>query len=406
MHFLTLLAMLSLTIDGKLDDLFWKNVPAQQFQGTGGGQVRVVVAGRYLYIAAELPEPSGRVTARSVGHNPAWEDEDLLRIYAGADIGYLDRTVNINPLGAYSLERSGHPVWKSQDVYPYSDERTAPVLGININRFLVASRIEEKKWTVEVAFPLSEVSAPSNDRIFATIERVRALRPGSPQQTWRWPVKGPAERIAVDRSVAWGDAPPAYDPPRLGNQEPPMEVARSAAAPSMDAGWNDAAWKDAPAWRLQLDEPHPRAPRIPTEVKLLHSGKTLSVLARCVEPEQPEARARENDGAIEQDDNFTVYLATSGSMYAQFAVNPLGYLRDAAGFSGGNRISRPREWDSGAAVQVKKGGRGVAGPAGHSAGDGGGHAGRGSLPQRVARAVRAASEWACGEMRVKPACYR
>jgi len=86
MHALAFLALLSLNIDGKLDDLFWKRF-SRDFQGSGGGQVRVVVAGRYLCIAAELPEPTGRVTARSIGHNPAWEDEDLLRIYAGADIG-------------------------------------------------------------------------------------------------------------------------------------------------------------------------------------------------------------------------------------------------------------------------------------------------------------------------------
>ncbi|MFN7924919.1 MAG: acetylxylan esterase [Bryobacteraceae bacterium] len=351
MHALAL-ALVSLIIDGKLDDPFWKKVPAAPFSGAGGGEVRAVVAGRYFYVAASLPEPSGRVTARSIGHNPAWEDEDLLRIYAGADIGYLDRTVNINPLGAYSLERSGHPVWKSLEVFPYSDERTAPVLGININRFLVASRIEEKSWTVEVAFPLSELSAPSNDRIFATIERIRASRPGSPQQVWRWPVKGPAEKIGVDRSVRWGDPPPAFRPPALGNQEPPIEVAKTASLPPLDSGWNDAPWRDTPAWRLQLDEPHPRWPRVPTEVKLLHDGKTLAVFAQCTEPEKLVAQVRENDGAVDQDDNFALYLATSGSMYAQFVVNPLGYLRDAAGFTGGNRISRPREWDSGAAVRA------------------------------------------------------
>ncbi|MCX6625893.1 MAG: hypothetical protein NTY38_33485, partial [Acidobacteria bacterium] len=310
--------------------------------------------GRYLYIAAEFPEPTGRITARSIGHNPAWEDEDLLRIYAGADIGYLDRTVQINPLGAYSLERSGHPVWKSLDVFPYSDERSAPVLGINIDRFLVATRVEERKWTVEVAFPLSELSAPGNNHIFATIERVRAQRPGTPRQVWRWPVKGPAEKIAVDNSVNWGDPPAAFRPPVLGNQQPPLEAGRAGSLPPLDSAWNDPAWRDAPVLRLQLDEPHPRLPRVPTEVKLLHDGKTLAVLARCLEPGKPAAEVRENDGDLERDDSFSLYLATSGSMYAQFVVNALGYLRDAAGFSGGNRISRPREWDSGARIHVSQ----------------------------------------------------
>ncbi len=66
-----------------------------------------MVAGRYLYVAAELPEPSGRISARSFKRNPAWEDEDLIRITCGADIGYSNRVLQVNPLGAYSLEKAG-----------------------------------------------------------------------------------------------------------------------------------------------------------------------------------------------------------------------------------------------------------------------------------------------------------
>src|ERR1035437_4728885 len=98
MYALALFALLALTIDGKLDDPFWKKVPAEQLKPAGGGEVRAVVAGRYLYVAAELPEPTGRITARSFGRNPAWEDEDLIRITAGADIGYTDRVLQVNPL--------------------------------------------------------------------------------------------------------------------------------------------------------------------------------------------------------------------------------------------------------------------------------------------------------------------
>ena len=116
MHAFALFAVLALTIDGKLDDPFWTKHPAQQFQPAGGGEVRAVVAGRYLYVAARLPEPTGRITARSFGRNPAWEEEDLLRVTAGANIGYTDRVLQVNPLGAYSLEKAGHVIWKSLDV--------------------------------------------------------------------------------------------------------------------------------------------------------------------------------------------------------------------------------------------------------------------------------------------------
>ena len=132
-------------------------------------------------MAAELPEPSGRISARSFGRNPAWEDEDLIRITGGADIGYTDRVLQVNPLGAYSLEKAGHVVWSSLAVFPYSDEREAPIVARNIDKYLVATRVEGDRWVAEVAFPLGELSAPTADRIYATIERVRAQRPGSPR---------------------------------------------------------------------------------------------------------------------------------------------------------------------------------------------------------------------------------
>ena len=66
------------------------------------------------------------------------------------------------------------------------------------------------------------------------------------------------------------------------------------------------------------------------------------------------ASARENDGAVNQDDSFQVYLTTSGSSYAQLVVNPLGYLLDSSGMAGGQRLSRAREWDSGTLVSVRR----------------------------------------------------
>jgi dienelactone hydrolase len=347
-----LLALLALTIDGRLSDPFWASIAPQSFADSGGGQIRAVVAGRYLYVAAEFPERSGRLTARSIGRNPAWEDEDMIRITCGADIGYTDRVLQVSPLGAYSLEKAGHVVWSSLDVFPYSDEREAQVVAQNIDRFLVATHVGGDRWSAEVAFPLSELSAPGPDRIYATIERVRAQRPGSPRQVWRWPVRGPAARIPVVASVPWDSPPAEYRSAPLGNQDSPIEVGRVAKLPALDSDWNEKSWRDAPARKLLRDEWPRTLPRMPTEVKLLHDGKTLAVLARCVETDSVSAQVKENDGAVTNDDSLQVYLSTSGSTYVQVAVNALGYLRDATGFSGGSRISRPREWDSGALAHV------------------------------------------------------
>jgi len=95
-----------------------------------------------------------------------------------------------------------------------------------------------------------------------------------------------------------------------------------------------------------------------TEVKIVHDGAKLAVMARCEEPYGTVAQAQERDGPTDRDDSFQVYLATSGSSYVKYAVNSLGYAQDANGFSGGARISRPHvEWNSPVRVTARKGGR-------------------------------------------------
>ena len=340
-------------IDGKLTDAGWRDLTAQQLApsqpGGPGGDIRTVVAGRYLYVAARLPEPTGRFTARLVGRNPSWEEEDALRILAGANIGYTDRIVQVNPLGAYSIEKAVHVSYTNVSVMPYSDEWERQVVNQNAGHFLAASVVDDKEWDVEVAIPLNELSAPGSDRIFVSVERIRAASPGSPQQRWHWPEHGPAAKVPVLRAVTWDAAPPLFRPPLVGNQEPPIEVGRRATLPPIDSAWTDQAWRDVPAFHLLRDEHGAHAPRFATEVKLMHDGHTLAVIARCAEPADVVARIKENDGPVNLDDSFHVYLATTGSAYAQFVVNPAGYLLDNVGFTGGPRLSRAREWNSGAA---------------------------------------------------------
>ena len=95
------------------------------------------------------------------------------------------------------------------------------------------------------------------------------------------------------------------------------------------------------------NEPAPRLPRFPTEVKMAQNGHTLAVIARCIEPGDIVARAHDRDTDVDRDDSFQVYLATSGSTYVQYAINPLGYILDAAGYQGSPRLSEAhRDWDS------------------------------------------------------------
>lgn len=350
-----------LVVDGSLNDSIWREVAAHKLVPSeagvpagGGGEIRAIVAGRYLYVSARLPEPGGRVTARLTGRNPSWEDEDRLRILAGADIGYTDRILTINPFGAYSVEKAVPVSYRNEPTFPYADEWARDIVYRGAEKFLVAASIGENEWTVEAAIPLNELSAPASGPLLVRIERIRAMRPGAPRERWHWPQHGPAARVPAGRAVKWDAAAPVFRPAAIGNKEPPLEVGRTKTLPPLDSGWNEAAWSRAPAWKLLRDEPAARLPRTPTEVKLLHDGQTLAVLARCTEPGDIVAGVKQNDAPVNQDDSFHVYLATSGSAYVQLAVNALGYLLDQSGMAGGQRLSRPREWDSGARVAVRR----------------------------------------------------
>jgi hypothetical protein len=289
-----------------------------------GGEVRATFVGRYLCVAARLPEPTGSVVARSIGRNPHWEEEDLLQIVVGA---YPDWSLQVGPFGAYSLETKG-------SVIP-------------TERFVAAARIGDKEWRVEAAIPVNTLRAARLDEIRVSIVRIRAMRPGSPEQRWRWPEYEPAAKVPPSPAHTWDAPAPLFRPAPVGNIEPPLQAGGVKELPPLTAGWNDPAWDDVPAWDLLRNEPAARLPRIPTQVRLLHDRSTLAVIARCTEPDAIVARAAEHDGAVDRDDSFQIYLATSGSSYVQLAINPRGFVLDSAGKAGGPRVARPRpKWHS------------------------------------------------------------
>ena len=42
-----------------------------------GGEARLEQRGAYLWLTARLPEPGGKVLARSIGRNPVWEKDAM-----------------------------------------------------------------------------------------------------------------------------------------------------------------------------------------------------------------------------------------------------------------------------------------------------------------------------------------
>ncbi len=311
-------------IDGSLQEPLWQTARIEKLAPLEagipadlGGEIRVAVAGAYVYIGARLPEPSGRVTARSIGKNPHWEEEDRLRIVIGP---YPDFVVQVGPLGAYSVETKGQPVL--------------------MDKFFAAARIGEREWTAEIAVPLNDLKAAHLDEIRVTAQRFRAMRPGAAEQHWRWPEHEPAAKLPPSSSEASAPAP-VFRPALLGSREPPLEAGRGKDLPALDTAWTDAPWRDVPAWKLRRNEPLGRFPVHETAVKVLHNDRTLAVLARCSGPA----------GAGE---SFDVYLATSGSAWVQMGINPAGTLQQTTGMTGGQRISRPRDDWKGSARGVAR----------------------------------------------------
>ena len=344
-------------IDGQPTEAFWQNLAPEKLgpvetgvPAEAGGEVRAAMADRYLYLSARLPEPSGRVTARAIGKNPVWEGggESPLSQYDAAPEGedYVrfvlrvarenEWMLQVGPLGGYSVK------WRWTGEREWYTSRPD-----KCNRFLVATKISEKEWSMEAALPLDELGSPRPGEVRLTTERNRAARPGTPAQRWRSPGQGPTAEVVTLPADGQKMADPLFAPPLLGNHEPPIEVGFRKALPELDRGWTDAAWRSTPAWPLYRNDSSGRLPRLPTEVKLLQDGHTLAVLARCIEPDRVVVHAKERDGPVDEDDSFQIYLATSGSTYVQYAINAAGYILDAAGHNGDPRLSRPHtDWNS------------------------------------------------------------
>ena len=163
------------SIDGALNEALWQRTSAVRLSPseTGvpasmGGEIRAVVQGANLYLSARLPEPGGRLVARSIGFDPVWEGGGEARSVADPDrvtygspegedyVRFIIRVYNENdwmlqvgPLGAYSVK--WHWTGK-RDWYTSGPKKC--------DRFLVATKINGDAWSVEAAIPLDQLGSP------------------------------------------------------------------------------------------------------------------------------------------------------------------------------------------------------------------------------------------------------
>ena len=309
----------ALTLDGELGDPFWQGLAAQRLAPSQdgaplslGGDVWAGLRGGYLCVAARLPEPGGKILARGLGKNPVWERdalesppvEDLLRIRLRQ--GSQVVTTEINPWGGYRLE-----------------DGDGTIAGADVLR---AARVSPDGWVVEAAVPLDALGLDGAAGVQVSVERMRSRRPQAPEFHWSWPAGGELARLGASLAKA---EPPAVRPVELGNADPPLEAGRADRLPDMTAEWELPAWQDVPAFPLRRNEPHPRKPRHGSQIKWLHDGRTLAILARFEEPEPVEADNGGRDAALTRDDHFALYLSLDGSALLEVIVNPVGAIRDA-----------------------------------------------------------------------------
>lgn len=100
--------------------------------------------------------------------------------------------------------------------------------------------------------PLNDLKPTRLDEIRMTVERVRAMRPGSVEQHWRWPEHEPAGKLPPGEPEA---PAPVFRPALLGNRESPLEAGRSNELSALDTSWNEGSWRNIPAWKLRRNEP-------------------------------------------------------------------------------------------------------------------------------------------------------
>ncbi len=315
-------------IDGKLSDVLW--LEAEQLEFTPslegvpedlGGTVRVLMRRSQLCLGSFLPEPGGKVQARSIGYNPTWEKyaltspavEDRIRFQiretSSSKVSSL-LEITLNAWGAIRVERDGLPVSQSE------------IQG--------AATISPEGWSVEIGVPLRELGLSGIPRdIHFSVVRIRCARPLAPEFRWQtseyvFPIGDYADNARAGETKA-----AVYAPPQVGNAGPPLEVGRVQKVPPLDISWSGSLWDDIPGFELPRNESHPRPARYPTEVKWVHDGRILQVFFRNVEDGRLDVNADTRDANVGSDDHVVVHLALTGSASVQILANPVGAIFDA-----------------------------------------------------------------------------
>ena len=174
------------TIDGKPDEIFWKSAVSMSLENkefdhnNAAGDLKAASSEGYLYLSASIPEPE-RLVVHSVGINPSWWREDMIRWMfrfrspiSGSNSVIL---LTVNPFGAVSMG-------SVRDIYNINKNDFLSLTPVSWSGEIAArANIQNDLWTVEAALPLKYLDTIG----FLSAGRVRVQRVNSPEINWYWP---------------------------------------------------------------------------------------------------------------------------------------------------------------------------------------------------------------------------
>jgi len=131
---------------------------------------------------------------------------------------------------------------------------------------------------------------------------------------------------------------------------PAILIGEPAAAPTVDGGPDEAAWKGAARLPLRMLDGDTRRPTHPTTVQVCADRSALYVAFRCTESGEPLSRKRPPDGQVWADDCVEVFLLPGPRPtrdYYHLIVNPDGSRLTARG-------KNAKAWDPSIDVAVRR----------------------------------------------------
>lgn len=213
-----------LSVDGKLDDVIWQSALSLSLKNREnnffgeGGETRIAVRDGYLCVSARIPD-SGRLIVRSIGVNPAWWREDVVRwMFRFSSPSTRNNNavlLTINPFGAVSLG-------SVRDIYNINRNEFLALSPLKwSNEIFASAEIGQDEWSAEAALPLKYFDTVG----FISVERVRVQRVNTPELCWYWPAQN--AQNAYKLPGRFTEQTPLFQPSAI----PDNNIIKSSASP-------------------------------------------------------------------------------------------------------------------------------------------------------------------------------